>query len=123
MSKPMSRPNMVRTARTITLDRSVPGKPKQLYDQVRVERLTVEVLVNNAGLGAAGETMEQPIELAERITTLKCIALVPLTLLFGSDMLKCGRGWLLHVSSVGGKFSTPLPYTRFSLPSIYFSTE
>jgi hypothetical protein len=96
-----------KTAKTIELDLSVPGTPKQLYDQVKSEGLAVEILVNNAALGAAGETMEQPLELVERITTLNCIALVQLTLLFGNDMLKRGRGWLLHVSSVGGKFCTP----------------
>ncbi len=65
---------------------SVPGKPKQLYDQVKGEGLTVEVLVNNAGFGAAGEALEQPIELDQRMITLDCIALVQLTLLFGKDM-------------------------------------
>jgi NAD(P)-dependent dehydrogenase (short-subunit alcohol dehydrogenase family) len=112
-----------KTARTIALDLSVPGKPKQLYDQVKGEGLTVEVLVNNAGLGAAGETLEQPIELAERMTTLNCIALVQLTLLFGNDMLKRGRGWLLHVSSVGGKFCTPLPYSLLSSCLRYISAQ
>jgi hypothetical protein len=92
-----------KTARTIALDLSIPGTPKQLYDQVKSEGLTVEVLVNNAALGAAGETMEQPLELVDRMTTLNCITPVQLTQLFGKDMLKRGRGWLLHVSSVGGK--------------------
>ncbi|KAK5188852.1 hypothetical protein LTR99_011088 [Exophiala xenobiotica] len=77
------------------------GRNKEQLENVKTNVETK--YVNNAGLGAAGETMEQPIELAERMTTLNCIALVPLTLLFGSDMLKCGRGWLLHVSSVGAR--------------------
>ena len=41
--------------------------------------------VNIAGLGGAGDTFEQPIELAERMMTLNCISLVQLTQLFGRD--------------------------------------
>ena len=89
-------------AYAITSDLSLPGAAKQLYDHVTRKRFMVDVLVNNAGLGGAGDTFEQPIELAERMTTLNCISLVQLTQLFGRDMIKRGRGWMLHVSSVGG---------------------
>lgn len=91
-------------AYTITSDLSLPGAAKQLYDHVTTEGFKVDVLVNSAGLGGAGDTFEQPIELAERMTTLNCISLVQLTQLFGRDMIKRGRGWILQVSSVGGKF-------------------
>ena len=91
-------------AYTVTSDLSLPGAAKQLYDHVTKEGFAVDVLVNGAGLGAAGDTLEQPIELAERITTLNCISLVQLTQLFGRDMIKRGRGWILQISSVGGKF-------------------
>jgi hypothetical protein len=97
-----------RTAHTIVSDLSVTGAAKQLYDRVRQQGLVVDILVNGAGLGGAGDTLEQPIELVERITVLNCIALVQLTQLFGKDMVDRGRGWLLHISSVGGKCYTPL---------------
>jgi hypothetical protein len=92
-----------KSAYTISSDLSLPGAAKQLYDQVIKEGHTVDVLVNGAGLGGAGDTFSQPIELVERMTILNCISLVQLTQLFGKDMIERGRGWLLHISSVGGK--------------------
>ncbi|XMA13637.1 hypothetical protein WAI453_006428 [Rhynchosporium graminicola] len=94
-------------ARTISADLSVPGAAKDLYDQVVSEGYKVDVLVNGAGLGGAGDPFTQPIELTERMTTLNCISLVQLTQLFGGDMIKRGRGWLLHISSVGGFMASP----------------
>lgn len=90
-------------AHTIAMDLSEHGAAQRLYDRVtKEEQLVVDVLVNNAGLGAAGSTMEQPVELSERMTVLNCITPVQLTQLFGRDMIERGQGWLLHVSSVGG---------------------
>lgn len=66
--------------------------------------LKVDILVNGAGLGGAGDTFEHSIELAERMTVLNCISLVQLSQLFGGDMIKRGRGWMLQISSVGGMF-------------------
>ena len=88
---------------TISSDLSIPGAAKQLYDHVIEKGFTVDVLVNGAGLGGAGDTFEQPIELAEAMTTLNCTTLVVLSQLFGRDMIKRGRGWMLQISSVGGK--------------------
>jgi hypothetical protein len=95
------------TAHVVTCDLSVTGAAKQLYDHVSQQGLVVDVLVNGAGLGGAGDVLEQPIELTERMTVLNCVAPVQMTQLFGRDMAKRGRGWLLHISSVGGEFSFP----------------
>ncbi|KAK7424456.1 hypothetical protein QQX98_000421 [Neonectria punicea] len=95
------------TAHTITLDLSVPGAAESLYSQIKKAGYMVDILVNNAGLGGSGETLEQPIELAERMVTLNCISLVQLTQLFGRDMAERRRGWILQVSSVGGWIATP----------------
>ncbi|RYP85758.1 hypothetical protein DL770_004989 [Monosporascus sp. CRB-9-2] len=97
-----------KTAHTLQWDLSVPGAAKSLYDEVTKRGLQVDVLVNCAGLGAAGDTLEQPIDLVEKMTTLNCIALVQLTQLFGRDMAKRGQGWILQVSSVGEALSVEL---------------
>jgi short-subunit dehydrogenase len=91
------------SAEAIALDLSVSGSAKRLYDQVTREKYMVDVLINNAGLGGAGSTIEQPVELTERMTTLNCITPVQLSQLFGKDMARRGRGWILQVSSVGGE--------------------
>ena len=70
-------------AYTIASDLSLPGSAKELYDHVIGKGFRVDVLVNGAGLGGAGDPFEQPIELAERMTHLNCVTLVQLTQLFG----------------------------------------
>jgi hypothetical protein len=95
-----------RRAYTISSDLSVPGAAKKLYDHVTDKGFAVDVLVNGAGLGGAGDTFEQPIELVEAMTTLNCTSLVVLSQLFGRDMIQRGHGWMLQISSVGGE-STP----------------
>lgn len=93
-------------AYTIASDLSIQGAAKRLYDHVVERGFMVDVLVNGAGLGGAGDTFEQSIELAERMTTLNCTSLVQLTQLFGRDMIERNRGWMLQISSVGGKSCT-----------------
>jgi hypothetical protein len=99
-----------RKAYTISSDLSIPGAAQKLYDHVTEKGFVVDVLVNGAALGGAGDTFEQPIELVEGMTTLNCTSLVVLSQLFGRDMIKQGRGWMLQISSVGGEF-TPDIYT------------
>jgi hypothetical protein len=91
-----------RDVHTIVSDLSLPGSAKQLYETITGKGLNISILVNNAGLGAAGETLEQPIEIVERMTVLNCITPVQLTQLFGRDMAQRGKGWMLQNSSVGG---------------------
>jgi uncharacterized protein len=96
-----------RKAHIVVSDLSVIGSAKKLYDHVTSQGLEVDVLVNDAGLGASGDTMEMPLDLVERMTTLNCISLVQLTQLFGSDMIKRQRGWILNVSSTLGWMASP----------------
>jgi NADPH:quinone reductase-like Zn-dependent oxidoreductase len=91
-------------AYTITSDLSVSGAAKRLYEEVHEKGLQVDILVNGAGLGGAGETFSQSIDLAERMTMLNCVSLVQLTQLFGGDMIKREKGWIMQISSVGGTF-------------------
>lgn len=93
---------------TITADLSIPGNAKNLYDYVTKERgLQVDVLVNNAGIGAGGDPFSQSIELTEKMTTLNCTTPVQLIQLFGGDMCKRNKGWMLQVTSVGGWMASP----------------
>lgn len=91
-----------RSSHTISTDLSLPGAAKQLYDQVIEKGYQVDVLVNGAGLGGAGDTFSQSIELVERMTILNCVSPVQLTQLFGKEMIERGYGWMLQITSVGG---------------------
>jgi len=95
-----------RSSHTISTDLSLPGAAKQLYDQVIEKGYQVDVLVNGAGLGGAGDTFSQSIELVERMTILNCVSPVQLTQLFGKEMIERGYGWMLQITSVGGKHAS-----------------
>jgi len=93
--------------RIVATDLSIPGSAQQLYDHVKKLGLNVDILINGAGLGGAGDTLDQPIDLVERMTILNCVSLVQLTQLFGRDMAARGRGWMMQISSVGGWMASP----------------
>lgn len=105
-----------KTVHAITTDLSLSGSAQKLYDKVTKEGLQVDVLVNNAGLGAEGDSLEQPLDLVER---MNCTSLVQLTQLFGGDMIKRGSGWMLQVPSVGGRFFSSLHALTFKTCSHY----
>jgi short-subunit dehydrogenase len=97
-----------RKTNTISSDLSIPGAAQKLYDHVIEKGFVVDVLVNDAAPEGAGDTFEQPIELAEGMTTLNCTILVVLSQLFGRYMINRGRGWMLQISIVGGELTSDI---------------
>ena len=67
----------------------------------------VDLLVNCAGLGAAGPFAQGDLADYEHIVDLNITALVALTHAAVGPMLRRDRGWILNVSSLGGH--TPGP--------------
>ena len=97
-----------RKTNTISSDLSIPGAAQKLYDHVTEKGFVVDVLVNGAALGGAGDTFEQPIELAKGMATLNCTILVVLSQLFSGYMINRGRKWMLQISSVGGELTSDI---------------
>lgn len=62
----------------------------------------VDVLVNNAGVGASGALAEQPLDSIQRMVTLNVASLTVLTRLALPPMIARRRGRILNVSSVAG---------------------
>ncbi|MFN0092830.1 MAG: SDR family NAD(P)-dependent oxidoreductase [Acidimicrobiales bacterium] len=62
----------------------------------------VELLVNNAGFGAAGRFAEQDPARHGELVAVNVAALTGLTRAALPAMLAAGRGWILQVSSVAG---------------------
>ena len=90
-------------------DLSQSGAAKRLYEQVKADGNTVSVLVNNAGLGASGESWKVSEERDRQITAVNIAAATQLSKLFLSDACARGYGALLNVCSVGA--FQPGPYT------------
>ncbi len=64
--------------------------------------LEVEVLVNNAGFGFAGDFVDAERRRQVEMVRLNCEAVVDLTARFLPGMIRRGRGGVLNVASTGG---------------------
>lgn len=97
-------------------DLSQVGGAKELFNKVKKDNLSVDVLVNNAGYGLAGPTEEIDFIKDEKLMILNDINLVELCKLFLPDMYSRKQGKILNISSTGA--FQPGPYT-----STYFASK
>jgi short-subunit dehydrogenase len=99
--------------RVIPLDLAKRESPTLLFERTRALALEIDVLVNNAGFGLYGPFAKIPWEREHEMLELDVVSLVHLTKLFLPGMLARGRGWLLHVASIGAYQPTPT-YASYS---------
>src|SRR5260370_219919 len=89
-------------ATVIAADLAKPGAAAALADDIARRGLAVDVLVNNAGLGAAGRFDRiDPARLGE-ILHVNIVALTELTRLLLPGMIARGHGRIMLVASVAG---------------------
>ncbi|HWV74806.1 MAG TPA: SDR family oxidoreductase [Pseudosphingobacterium sp.] len=81
--------------------------PAQVYDEVRLKGLIIDVLVNDAGQGVYGKFIETDLQRELNIVQLNINACVMLTKFFLKDMLLRGNGKILNLSSIAGKMPGP----------------
>ncbi len=86
----------------LTADLTEPGGAERLAEQVLERWGRVDLLVNNAGAGWAGDLAAMPLETAERLVALNLLGPVRLTRLLLPGMLERGRGHLVYVTSIAG---------------------
>ncbi len=101
---------------SIVQDLSTPGAAMLLYEKVAKERLSINVLVNNAGFGTSGEFIGIDYKREESEMYLNMVTLTLLTKLYLGDMKKMGNGKILNVASLAA-FS-PGPYM-----AVYYATK
>jgi short-subunit dehydrogenase len=94
--------------RIVIADLNDPAAPRQIYDATEGAGLTVDILINNAGLGQFGEFYKSPVEQELSQVRVNCEAVVRLTRLFLPRMVERRRGWVLIVASTAS--FQPLPY-------------
>lgn len=92
---------------TVVMDLAVSGAPKKLYDALKLKGLTIDVLINNAGVGLYGEFVDSTWDDNEKMLQLDIINLVQMTKLFVNDMVARNSGYVLNVASIAAYQSCP----------------
>jgi hypothetical protein len=92
--------------RIVVADLNDPAGPQQIYDATN--DLTVDILINNAGLGQYGAFYSSQPEQEVSMVRVNCEAVVRLSRLFVPRMVERRRGWVLVVASTAS--FQPLPY-------------
>ena len=84
----------------IAKDLSQPNTAEDLWSKLSVSNIRIEILVNNAGIGAYGEFQNQSLREIERMQMLNVVALTSLTRLALPEMLARKHGRILNLASV-----------------------
>ena len=88
-------------------DLSAPRAAEELHSRVDGLGLSVDVLVNNAGVGAWGRFDEIEAEREDRMLSLNVVVLTQLARCFVPGMVARGWGRILNVASTAGFQATP----------------
>lgn len=85
----------------IAMDLGEADAGQRLYDTVKAQGKTVDVLINNAGFGIHGKFITIPWQREKSMLELDILAVVHLTKLFLPEMLARNFGYILQVASNG----------------------
>jgi hypothetical protein len=102
--------------RVVVADLADPAAPRQIHEATEGAGLTIDLLVNNAGLGQFGAFCANDPEQDARQVRVNCEAVVRLSRLFVPHMVERRRGWVLVVASTAS--FQPIPYL-----SVYAATK
>jgi uncharacterized protein len=94
--------------RIVVADLNEPTAAQQIYDATEGAGLTVDILINNAGLGQFGAFISSPIDQEVSQVRVNCEAMVRLTRFFVPRMITRRRGWILVLASTAS--FQPVPY-------------
>lgn len=94
-------------AEVIASDLAEPDGPQKLIAELDARGLTVDVLVNNAGVGHVGHALDSNVEAELKMVRLNVTAVVELTHVLASRMVARGRGHVIQVGSMAAFFPIP----------------
>jgi short-subunit dehydrogenase len=92
----------------IPKDLFLPQAAQELYEEVRAQGITVDILVNDAGQGEFGPFVDIDLQRHINIIQLNVTSLTVLTQLFAKDMVTRGSGKILQLASIVSKMPSPL---------------
>jgi len=88
-------------------DLAVPSAPNEIFNFTETKRLTVDLLVNNAGFGAYGEFHKVPLARQLEMVQVNVAAVVHLTHLYLPQMVARRNGDILIVASTAAFQGVP----------------
>ncbi|HVF84798.1 MAG TPA: SDR family oxidoreductase [Abditibacteriaceae bacterium] len=95
-------------------DLSRPAAPQKIFEELQRANVQIDVLVNNAGLGAYGHFAEADVDRMLSVMQVNMAALTHLTRLFLPQMIERGRGRVLNVASTAAFQPGPLMAVYFA---------
>lgn len=101
---------------SICQDLSHKNAAKCIYQTVRKLGIRVTILVNNAGIGYAGEFEKASEEALSSLIEVNMTQLTLMTRYFAIEMKKLGRGKILNVASTGA-------YSPGAYIAVYYATK
>jgi short-subunit dehydrogenase len=105
-----------RAAHVFAADLSGTGSAGRLHERLIAERITVDVLVNNAGVGARGRFDQIPLERQLSMIQLNVVSLTALTHRLLPGMVARNAGGILNVASTAAFQPGPLM-------TVYYATK
>ena len=88
---------------SLVMDLSLQNAARDLYDYTHAHEMEIEVLVNNAGVYHDRDILDDSEAFTSLILNLHMYTPAMLCYLFGQDMRKRGKGYILNVCSVTSK--------------------
>jgi len=95
-------------ARVLASDLSRAEAPREIFDELAREGVSVDALVNNAGIGSWGLFAETELKQELELLQINVVALTHLSKLFLPPMIASGRGYLCNVASTAAFQPGPL---------------
>jgi uncharacterized protein len=102
--------------RVFPADLSLPETPQRIFEELSAQKISVDVLVNNAGFGLHGSFVNLPLPEQLDMIQVNMAALTALTGLFLPGMIQRRCGGILNVGSVAGFL--PGPYM-----AVYYASK
>ncbi len=84
---------------TIKKDLAVENAAKEVYDEIKKQKIQVEYLINNAGFGDYGMFCDTKWKKESKMINLNIAALTQFCKLFLNEMIKQGSGKIMNVAS------------------------
>lgn len=107
------------SVKIIQKDLAKPTSAEDIFKDLEQDR--IDVLVNNAGFGSVGDFAESDWDVQSKMMNVNIVALVHLTRLFLSGMIKRGSGKILNVASTAAFQPGPLMAVYYATKSFVVS--